>query len=58
MEITEGFIPDIYMPSEELIDNGFAVLSFSYEDVTKDNGDFDGGLAGVSQPDRHMKHLV
>ena len=40
-------IPDRYMPVEELIDNGFAVLSFDYNDVTRDNGDFTDGLAGV-----------
>lgn len=40
-------VPDRYMPSEELIDEGFAVLSFCYEDVTKDDGDFTDGLAGV-----------
>ena len=33
-------VPDRYMPTEELIDNGFAVLSFGYEDVTRDDGDF------------------
>ncbi|MBQ8409808.1 MAG: hypothetical protein IJY39_13190 [Clostridia bacterium] len=40
-------VPDRYMHSEEIIDNGFACLSFCYEDVTKDNGDFTSGLAGV-----------
>lgn len=40
-------VPDRYMPTEELIDNGFAVLSFGYEDVTRDDGDFTSGLAGV-----------
>lgn len=40
-------VPDRYMPTEELIDNGFAVLSFCYEDVTSDDGDFTDGLAGV-----------
>lgn len=44
-------VPDLYMPSEELIDNGFAVLSFCYEDVTKDNGDFTDGFAGVLYKD-------
>ena len=43
--------PDRYMPTEELIDEGFAVLSFCYNDVTKDNGDFTDGLAGVLYPD-------
>ena len=36
-------VPDRYMPTEELIDNGFAVLSFGYEDVTRDDGDFTSG---------------
>lgn len=40
-------VPDRYQPTEELIDNGYAVLSFCYNDVTKDNGDFTDGLAGV-----------
>ena len=40
-------VPDRYMHTEEIIDNGFACLSFCYEDVTKDNGDFTSGLAGV-----------
>lgn len=40
-------IPDRYMPTEELVDNGFAVLSFCYKDVTNDDGDFSDGLAGV-----------
>lgn len=40
-------VPDLYMPTEELIDNGFAVFSFCYNDITKDNPDFNDGLAGV-----------
>lgn len=39
--------PDLYMPTEELVDNGFAVLSFCYKDVTSDDGDFTNGLAGI-----------
>jgi hypothetical protein len=35
------------MFTEEIIDQGYAILSFCYEDVTKDNGDFTSGLAGV-----------
>ena len=30
-----------------MVDNGFAVFSFCYNDVTMDNGDFTDGLAGV-----------
>ena len=40
-------IPDRYLPAEELIDNGFAVLSFDYQDVTNDKDDFTDGLAGI-----------
>ena len=40
-------VPDEYMPSEELADGGFAVFSFGYEDVTKDNRDFSDGLAAL-----------
>ena len=40
-------IPDRYMPTEELIDNGFAVFSFCYKDVTSDDEDFTDGLAGI-----------
>ena len=44
-------VPDRYMPTEEITDNGYAVLSFCYQDVTSDNGDFTNGLAGVLYPD-------
>ena len=40
-------VPDRYMPVEEIIDNGFAVFSFCYTDVTSDDGDFDSLLAGA-----------
>jgi hypothetical protein len=39
--------PDKFFPCEEIADGGFGSLSFCYEDVTKDNGDFKDGLAGV-----------
>jgi hypothetical protein len=44
-------VPDIYQPTEEIIDAGFAVLSFCYKDVSSDDGDFSNGLAGVVYPD-------
>lgn len=49
-DIKENFydsVPDRFFPAEELVDNGFASLSFCYEDVTGDNGDFTDGLAGA-----------
>lgn len=44
-------VPDRYQPTEELIDNGFAVLSFCHNDITIDKQDFTHGLAGVLFPD-------
>ena len=44
-------VPDAYMPSEEISDNGFACFSFCYNDVTRDNADFTDGLAGLLYPD-------
>ncbi len=40
-------IPDAYLPAEEIADHGFAVFSLCYQDVTKDNADFNDGLAGL-----------
>jgi len=40
-------VPHLYQPTEEIIDGGFAVLSFCYKDVTSDDSDFTNGLAGV-----------
>ena len=44
-------VPDRYYPTEEITDRGYGVLSFCYQDVTKDNDDFTDGLAGVVYPD-------
>lgn len=43
-------IPHKYQPTEEIIDNGYSILSFFYKDVTSDDGDFTNGLAGVIYP--------
>lgn len=43
---------NLYLPIADIIENGFAVLSFCYEDVTKDNSDFTDGLAGVIYADK------
>lgn len=48
-------VPDRYMPTEELTDNGYDVLSFCYKDVSSDDGDFTNGLAGVLFPDGKRK---
>ena len=44
-------IPDRYQPTEEIIDEGYATLTFCYKDVSSDDGDFSNGLAGVVYPD-------
>lgn len=39
-------IPDKYMPIEEIIDNGFALIMFCYDDITLDKrDDFNSGIA-------------
>ena len=38
-------VPGKYLPSEEIADNGFGTLSFNYQDITTDDGDFENGLA-------------
>ena len=48
-------IPDRHQPTEELIDNGFAVLTFNYNDVTSDNTDMTDGLSGILYPDGKRK---
>ena len=48
--ISIGFkkeVPNKYLPLEEIIDNGFGVFHFYYENVTSDDGDFENGLAGL-----------
>ena len=40
-----------YLPTEELIDNGYAVLYFNYEDVATDDKKFDNGLSLALYPD-------
>ena len=40
-----------FQPTEELIDNGYAVLFFYYEHITTDDKDFTNGLAGCLYPD-------
>ena len=37
--------PDRYLPTEEIIDNGFAVFSFHAHGATSDNNDFTTGVA-------------
>lgn len=44
-------LPDRYQPTEELIDNGFAVLTVCYNEVTRDNNDFTDGVTGALFPD-------
>ncbi len=37
--------PNEYLPIEEIIDRGYAVLHVYYKDVTSDDGDFTNGIA-------------
>lgn len=40
-------IPDKCLPVEEIVDNGYAVFSFFYEDASSDNDDFTNGFASL-----------
>lgn len=41
----EGGEANKYLPTEEIIDRGFAVFTFCYKDVTSDSNDFNSGIA-------------
>ena len=43
----DSTIFDRYIPVEDITDNGFGVLTFNYQDITKDNNNFTDGLAGI-----------
>lgn len=45
-------VPDKYMPSEEIVDRGFATFSFCYNDVTNDDDNFSDGIAKLLSPKR------
>ena len=49
-------VPDKYMPAEEIIDRGYAIFSFCYEDVTEDNGSFKSGVAKYLVPSRKKRN--
>ena len=40
-------VPHKYQPTEEIINNGFAILSFCYKEVSSDDGDFGNGVASL-----------
>lgn len=44
-------LPDRYQPCEEILDAGYTTLTFCYQDITSDDGDFTNGLAGVIYKD-------
>ncbi len=44
-------IPNKYLPMEEIIDTGFGVFDFCYQDVTSDDGDFTNGLCALFEKD-------
>jgi hypothetical protein len=44
-------VPNKYQPAEEILDNGFALMSFNLRDITCDtSNDFTDGLCGVVFP--------
>ncbi len=49
-------IPNPGQQTEEIIDQGYAVFTINYKDVTSDDGDFENGCAKVLCPDRNDPH--
>ena len=45
-------VPDRFMPSEEIADNGFACFSFCYQDITDDSDNFKSKAAKLLSPKR------
>lgn len=43
----EATVPNRYYPAEEIVNNGFAVLHFNFNDVTIDKNDMTDKLAGI-----------
>ncbi len=51
-------IPDIYQPTEEIIDHGYAIFSFCYKEVATDSNDFSYGCAKVLCRDRTKENAT
>ena len=49
-------IPNPGQQTEEIVDQGYAVFTVNYKDVTSDDGDFENGCAKVLCPDRSHPH--
>ena len=49
-------VPDKYMLSEEIIDRGYALFSFCYQDVARDSDDFRSGIAPFLGGGRRKKN--
>ncbi len=51
----EDGAPNKYWPTEEIANNGFAVLHFCYHDISIDKNDMTHGLSGILYPDGERK---
>lgn len=49
-------IPNPGQQTEEIVDQGYAVFTINYKDVTSDDNDFENGCAKVLCPDRNDPH--
>lgn len=49
-------IPNPGQQTEEIVDQGYAVFTINYKDVTSDDGNFEDGCAKVLCPDRNDPH--
>ena len=49
-------VPDDYQPTEEIVQNGFAVFTIYYKDITSDNNDFKNGIAPILKNGRRKNN--
>lgn len=49
-------VPDQYMPTEEIVDRGYAIFSFCYKSVALDNNDFKSNCAKYLCKNRRAKN--
>lgn len=53
----QNLFPNKYLPVEEICDQGFAIISFCYEDITLDNNDFSNGLSKFFYKDENQRNF-
>ena len=54
----EPEVPNRFLPHEVILDKGWAICSFCYEDVTTDDGNFDDKAAKILKGDNSTEKII